>query len=106
MLVFQNSRHRDLLVTEGAQQEAAGIIVANDPDGQNVYSEICQVIGGIGASPRNDGAIAMAENQHGRFARYARNFSEDELVSHHVAKHGDGKPSKGLDDLAKVVGEL
>jgi hypothetical protein len=71
IFVFENSRHRNLLVTEGTQQKPAGIVIANDSDGQDVDSKVCQVIRGIGAATRNDRAIAVAENQHRRFAGYA-----------------------------------
>jgi len=72
---------------------------ANDAYRQDVHSEVGEVVDGIRASARNDLAVAMLQDEHGRFARDARNLAEHELVGYQIRKNRNGELGKRFDDL-------
>ena len=45
----------------------------------------------------------MLQNQHGRFARDARNFAEHELVSDQIGERSYCELGKRFDDLSQAV---
>src|SRR6266571_7671229 len=76
-LELQDSAGRNMFLPEALQQQAAGLVVAHNPDGQNIYPQFGEVIDGIGPAAWNQGAIAMLENEHRGFARDAGNFPKN-----------------------------
>jgi len=48
----------------------------------------------------------MSKDEHWRFARHARDLSDDKLIRNHVAENGYREPGEGLDDLAEMVDGL
>ena len=104
IFVFQNPAHRNALVAERFDQQAAGLVVAHDADGQNIDVEVGEIIDGIGTAARNDRSLAMLEDQHGRFARDAGDFAVDEFVGDQVGEHGDGDFGKRLKNFLEAIG--
>jgi hypothetical protein len=76
-------------MSKGADQHPSRIVGAYHSDGQNVHPQISKIVNRIGTAARNDGALAMLQNQDWGFTRDARNLSEDELVSHQITQNGD-----------------
>ena len=103
-LVLQHAADRDPLVAKIFQQQPPRFIVAHNAHGQDIHSQIRQVICGVGSAAGHHGAFAVLQDQHRRFARHARNFAEDELVGHQIAQHRDGELGEGFDDLLQAVG--
>ena len=99
-LVLQNAAHRNMLVAESLEQQAAGLVVADDADRQHVDAQVGEIIDGIGSAAGHDAAFAMLENQHRSLARNARDFAENKFVGHQVAEHGDGDLGERFDDLS------
>src|SRR5580692_1954312 len=102
--VSQNTADRNALMAKGAQQQAAGFVMAHNPYRQNVYAEIGKIIDRVGAASRHDGSFAMFQNQHWSFSRHARDLSEDKLVCDQVSDHGDGDLWERFDDLSQPLG--
>ena len=89
-LVLQNSAHRNVLVAEGLEQQAAQLIVANDTYRKHVDPQIREIMNRIGTASRHHAAFAMFQDEDWRFARYAGNLPENKFVGHQVAEHGHG----------------
>jgi hypothetical protein len=103
-LVFENAADGNAFVAESAQQQLARLVVADDANRQDVHSQVGEIVDGIGAAARNHLAIAVLQNQHGRFARDARNFAEHELVGDQIGEDGYRELGKGFDDLSSGAG--
>jgi hypothetical protein len=97
---FLDATQRDVLLAEALQKHAAGFVVSNDAYRQHIDSQICQVEDGIGAAAGNHRSLAMFQNEHGRLARDARDFAEDEFIRHQVPDHRDGYFGEVLNDVA------
>src|SRR5437763_862997 len=106
VLVFQNTRDWNAFVPKAAQQQATGIVVADDSYGKNINPEVCKIVCRVSAAAGNDGALAVTQNQDGRLPRDARDFAEDKFVCNHVTEDGDGESWKRFDDLAKMISVL
>ena len=88
--MFQDSGDWNVLVTKTAEQQAPGLVVADDTDRKDIDPEISQVVHCIGAATGDDCTLAMSQNQDRGFAGDARNFAEDKFVSDHVSEYGHG----------------
>ena len=86
-------------MAESAQQQLSRLVVAHDSNRQDVHSEVGEVVDGIRAAAGNHLAIAVLQNQHGRFARDARNLAEHEFVGDQVREDGDRELGKRFDNL-------
>ncbi len=93
----------NLLLVQPLQQQAAGLVVADDADRKNVDAQRSQVHHRIAAAAGNHGALAMLQDQHRRLARDARNLAKDEFVGHQVGQHGDRDVGERLDDLLPAL---
>ena len=78
-----------MLVAESLKQQAAGLVVADYADRQNVDPQVGEIVDGVGRASRHDAAFTMFQDQHRRFARDPGNLSENKFVSHQIAEHGD-----------------
>ena len=68
-----------------------------------VHSEVGKVADRVGAAAGDDLAIAVLQNQHGRFARDARYLAEHKLVGDQIGEDGYGQLGKRFDDLPQAV---
>lgn len=93
-------------MAEVPQQQAAGIVISKNADRENIHAEISKVVHRIRAAARNDGTLAVAQDEHGSLAGDARDLAENKFVGDHIAKHGDGEARKGLDYFAQVLSFL
>ena len=84
--VFQHSANRDAFVTKMFDQQSSRLVIADNPDWQNVDPEIGEIIRRIGAAARSDGPFTMLENQHRRLARDTRNLTKDKLIGDQVSQ--------------------
>ena len=91
-------------MAEGAEQQAPGIVVADNSNRKHVDAEIGKIVDRVGAAAGDDGALAMPQDEHRRLAGDARNFAEDKFVRDHVAEHRHGDARECSDDLAQAVG--
>ena len=98
-----NSGYRNALVTEGTQQQAPRLVIAENTDRKHVDAEVGKIIDRIGSASRNNRALTMGQNKHRRLARHARNFAENEFVRDHVSEHGDGDARKGFNNLPQML---
>jgi hypothetical protein len=89
-------------VAEGAQQQLAGFVVADHANRQDVHSQVGEIVDGVGAAAWDYFAVAVPQDQHGRFARDAGDFSEHELVGDQIREDGDRELGKGFDDLSQA----
>jgi hypothetical protein len=90
-------------VAEVFQQHPPGFIVPHNAHRQNVHSQICQIIRGVGSSARHHGALAMFQNQYRRFARHARDLAKHKLVGHQISQNRHGDLGEGFDNLFQPV---
>src|SRR5581483_683916 len=102
-LVFQDAGDRDVLMAECLDQKLAWLIGTDDAYGQHVYSQVGEVIDGIGSAARNNSSVAMFENEDRGFAGNAGDFSKNKFVCDQVTQHGDRQLGKRLDNLNETV---
>src|SRR5205814_4381949 len=95
-----------MFVTKAAEQQPPRFVVTDHADGQDVDSQIREIIDCVRSATGDYGALAMTQNQHWGFTRDSRNFTEHEFVGHHITENGDGDSPKRLDDLAEAVGRF
>ena len=98
-----NSGDRDMFLAKGVQQCASRFIIADDSHGQNIHSQIRQVIDGIARSSRHNRPVAMAQNEHRSLTRDAGYFAVDKFVRDQVAQNGDAELGKLVNDFDQPV---
>jgi hypothetical protein len=86
-------------VAERLEQQASGLIVAHDADGQDIDAEVGQIVDGVGAASGHHGAFAIAQDQNRRLPRNSRDLPKDKFVRHQVADYGDGDLGERGHDL-------
>ena len=69
VLVFKDAGDRNAFVAKTAEQQASGLVVANNADRKNVHAEIGKVVDRIGSAARDHRTFAVTEDEHGGFAR-------------------------------------
>jgi len=85
------------------RQQLSRLVVTHDPDRQDVHSEVGKVADRIGAAAGDDLAIAVLQNQHGRFARDARYLAEDKLIGDQICEDGYRELGERFDDLPQAA---
>ncbi len=102
--VFEHTAHRNVLVTERFDQQAAWLVIANYTDGQDIDIEGGQIAHGIRAAAWNQRSLAVLQDQDRSFARDTGDFTVDEFVGNQVAQNCDRSFGERLDDLLEAVG--
>src|SRR5437868_3676779 len=81
------------------QQQAAGLVIADDADGQHIHAKVSKIAYCIRAATRNHGSLTVLQDEHRRFPTYARYLAKNELVRDHVSHDGDTCLGKTIDKL-------
>ena len=99
ILVPQDAAHSNVLVPESLQQESPGFVFAHDANREDIHFEVGEVIDGVRASARNDGALAMFQYEHRCFPGNTGDFAVYELIGYQVRQHGHGDLRKNIENL-------
>ena len=90
------------LAAEEIEQLLAAFVVPNHAHGQHASAQFSKVVHRIRRAARIRFATQMPQNQHGSFARDARNFAGDEFVEHEIADHADRLLRKRAHDIEQA----
>ncbi len=71
------------------EQRAAAFVVTDHTDRENARAQRRKIVDGVRRAARVDFGVAVAQNQHRRFAGDARNFAGNEFVEHEIADDAD-----------------
>ena len=91
---------RNLLLAQAAPAaELPASSSPTTPTGSTFTPSDARFITALAAAAGNNGALAMLQDEHRRFARDARDLAEDEFVGDQIGQDGDRYVGKRLDDL-------
>src|SRR5579864_2675880 len=97
-----DSRDIHLLAMEVFDEGVSSGVIAYSTHGQNSCGQIDEIVRGIRAAARDYLCLLVTQNQNGRFARDARDFSGDVFVDDEIAENDDGLPRKCRDNIQQA----
>src|SRR5579864_29194 len=97
-----DSRDIHLLAMEVFDEGVSSGVIAYSTHGQNSCGQIDEIVRGIRAAARDYLCLLVTQNQNGRFAKNARDFSGDVFIDDEIAENDDGLPRKRRDNIQQA----
>src|SRR6266567_7149343 len=104
VLVFEDSSDGNPLMAEAAEQQAAGVVIADDAYRKNIDAEGGEIVHCVGSAARKHGAFAVPQNENRGLAGHPGYLAKNKLVGNHVAQHRHRDARECLNDLVEAVG--
>jgi hypothetical protein len=63
-----NAADGDMFLAKAMQEKPARFVIANHSYRQHCYAQVSEIVDGVASASRDDGALAVPQDQHWRFA--------------------------------------